>query len=160
MKILPALLLLALAASARAQTPDGVIKATVTVLADGVQRNVIINPETHLQEETLTDKKGKIMSKTTYELDERNLPTTATFFDAKGTQLYKANYKRDAADRITEETYTSTTGKSLGRRVYGYGPTGQADRFKVTRVDVYDADGNLVVPKKPASPGRPDKKKR
>ena len=160
MKILPALLLFAVAASTHAQTPNGAIKATVTVLADGVQRNVIVNPETHIQEETLTDKKGKIMSKTLYDLDERNLPTTATFFDAKGLQLYKATYKRDAADRIVEETYTSTAGKSLGRRVYGYGPTGQADRFKVTRVDVYDANGNLVTPQKPAGPGKPDKKKR
>ena len=66
----------------------------------------------------------------------------------------KAEYQRDGADRIIGESYSSVAGQSLGRRVYTYGPGGR----KVTRVDSYDANGNLITPQKPAGPGRPDRK--
>ncbi len=156
MKILPALLLLALATFARAQSStDGAIKATVTMLGDGRHKSTIVNPETHTAEETIEDNKGKVLSKTSYELDSQNVPRVATFFDTKGKALYKAEYQRDAANRIIGESYTSMTGQSLGRRVYMYGPAGR----KVVRMDTYDANGNLTTPQKPAGPGRPDKKK-
>lgn len=156
MRILPALLLLALATFARAQSStDGAIKATVTMLSDGRQKNTVVNPETHASEETITDNKGKLLSKTVYDLDDRGLPRIATFFDAKGKQLYKAEYQRDAADRIIGESYMSMTGQSLGRRVFTFGPAGR----KVIRVDSYDANGNLITPQKPTGSGRPDKKK-
>lgn len=156
MKIHSVLLLLALAASAHAQSStDGAIKATVTMLADGRHKSTIVNPETHTSEETIEDNKGKLLSKTVYDLDDRGLPRVATFFDKAGKQLYKAEYQRDGADRIIGETYMSMTGQPLGRRVYTYGPAGR----KVTKVDSYDASGNLVTPQKPAGPGRPDKKK-
>ncbi len=156
MKILPALLLLALATCANAQSStDGAIKATVTMLADGRHKSTVVNPETHLSEETIEDNKGKMLSKTIYELDDRGLPKLATFYDSKNKSLYKAEYQRDGSDRIIGETYTSMTGQSLGRRVYTYSAGGR----KVTRMDSYDATGNLIVPVKPVGPGRPDKKK-
>ena len=156
MKILPALLLLALAPFANAQSStDGAIKATVTMLSDGRHKNTVVNPETRTSEETIEDSKGKLLSKTIYDLDDRGLPRVATFFDSKGKQLYKAEYQRDAADRIIGESYSSMTGQSLGRRVYIYGPGGR----KVARMDTYDAAGNLISPQKPPGPGRPDKKK-
>ncbi len=156
MKTLSALLLLALAIFANAQSAnDGVIKVTVTMLSDGRHKNTILNPETHTSEETIEDNKGRLLSKTVYALDDRGFPRTATFFDAKGKQLYKAEYQRDGSDRIIGETYSSMTGQSLGRRVYTYDSAGR----KVTRVDSYDANGNLVAPQQPVKPGRPDKKK-
>ena len=156
MKIIPTLLLLALTTFARAQSStDGAIKATVTMLPDGRQKNTVVNPETHLSEETIADKNGKVLSKTVYELDDRGLPRTATFFDGKGKQLYKAEYQRDGADRIIGESYSSISGQSLGRRVYQYSAGGR----KVMKVDTYDANGNLTTPQKPAGPGRPDKKR-
>jgi hypothetical protein len=156
MKIPATLLLLALATFANAQSStDGAIKATVTMLTDGRQKNTVVNPETRTSEETITDRKGKLISKTVYDLDDRGLPHIATFFDGKGKQLYKAEYQRDGADRIIGESYSSMNGQSLGRRVYTYSPGGR----KVTRVDAYDANGNLVTPQKPAGPGRPDRKR-
>ena len=156
MKILSIFLLLALATFANAQSStDGAIKATVTILPDGRQKNTVVNPETHLSEETIGDKNGKIFSKTIYELDDRGLPHSATFYDGKGKGLYKAEYQRDSADRIIGESYTSMTGQSLGRRVYNYSAGGR----KVTKVDSYDPNGNLIVPQKPVGPGRPDRKK-
>ncbi len=156
MKTRSILLLLALATFARAQSStDGAIKATVTMLSDGRHKSTIVNPETHTAEETIEDNKGKVLSKTVYELDGQNLPRIATFFDTKGKQLYRAEYQRDAANRIIGESYTSMTGQSLGRRVYTYGPAGR----KVVRMDTYDAAGNLISPQKPQGPGRPDKKK-
>jgi hypothetical protein len=157
MKILAALLLIALSAFARGQSSaDGAIKATVTMLPDGRQKNSLINPETHMAEEKIQDKTGKVYSRTVYELDERNLPHLATFYNGQDKVLYKATYTRDGADRIAEEVYTSAAGNPLGRRVYTYG-----GKNKVTRVDDYDASGNLMVPQKQAqSRAKPDKKKR
>jgi hypothetical protein len=157
MKILAALLLGALTISAHGQTSaDGAIKATVTMLPDGRQKNSLINPETHMAEEKIQDKSGKVYSRTVYELDERNLFSTATFYNGQDRVLYKAAYTRDGADRIAEEVYTSAAGKPLGRRVYTYG-----GKNRVTRVDDYDANGNLMVPQKQTqSRGKPDKRKR
>ena len=156
MKIHSALLLLALATFAKAQSStDGAIKATVTMLPDGRQKNTVVNPETRTSEETILDNKKKLLSKTVYDLDDRGLPRIATFFDGKDKQLYKAEYQRDGADRIIAESYTSMAGQSLGRRVYSYSAGGR----KVTKVDAYDANGNLITPQKPAGPGRPDKKR-
>ena len=156
MKILSTLLLLALATFAHAQSStDGAIKATVTMLKDGTHKSTVVNPETRTSEETIEDNKGKVLSKTIYQLDDRGLPHIATFFDGKGKAYLKAEYQRDGADRIIGESYSSISGQSLGRRVYTYGPAGR----KVTKVDSYDANGNLVTPQKPAGPGRPDRKK-
>ena len=156
MKILTTLLLLALATFANAQSStDGVIKVTVTMLTDGRHKSTIVNPETRTSEETIEDNKGRMLSKTTYQLDDRGQPHVATFFDGKGKALYKAEYQRDGADRIIGESYISMAGQSLGRRVYTYSAGGR----KVTKVDSYDANGNLVVPQKPVSRGRLDKKK-
>lgn len=157
MKISAFVLLLAAAVCAHAQSSaDGAIKATVTMLPDGRQKNSLINPETHMAEEKIQDKSGKVFSRTVYELDERNLPHIATFFNGQDKVLYKAVYTRDGVDRIAEEVYTSAAGKPLGRRVYTYG-----GKNKVTRVDDYDANGNLMVPQKQTqSRGKPDKKKR
>jgi len=159
MKIATVILLFAFTVCAHAQSSaDGAIKATVTMLDDGRQKNSVINPETHMAEEKIQDKTGKVYSRTVYELDERNLPSIATFYNGQDKVLYKAAYTRDGADRIAEEVYTSPAGKPLGRRVYTYG-----GKNRVTRVDDYDANGNLMAPQKQTqnqSRGKPDKKKR
>ena len=149
MKILSTLLLLALPTFAHAQSStDGAIKATVTMLKDGTHKSTIVNPETRTSEETIEDNNGKVLSKTIYDLDDRGMPRVATFFDKTGKAYMKAEYQRDGADRIIGESYSSMAGQSMGRRVYTYGPGGR----KVTKVDAYDANGNLVVPQKPAGP--------
>lgn len=155
MKLLIVTFLLSCAIAARAQsTADGVIKVTVTMLSDGRHKNTILNPDTHTAEETIEDNKGKVLSKTVYALNDRNVPGSATFFDGKGKMLYKATYTRDAGDRITEEAYTSITGKSLGRRTYGYGANN-----RVSSEEVYDANGNLITSKKPTTSGRPARRR-
>ena len=156
MKTLCPLLLLALATFAQAQSStDGAIKATVTMLKDGTHKSTVVNPETRTSVETIEDNKGKVLSKTIYDLDDRGMPHIATFFDKAGKPYMKAEYQRDGADRIIGESYSSVAGQSLGRRVYTYGPGGR----KVTRVDSYDAAGNLIAAPAPVSRGRPDKKK-
>lgn len=156
---LPPLLALAFAAAlpltAAAQGDGNVVKATVTMLPDGRQKNTVVDPEKRTTEETILNNKGKLLSRTVYDMDERGQTVGATFFDAAGKALYKATYKHDAADRIAEENYVSLAGKPMGRRVYTYGLNN-----KVTQIDTYDPDGNLVVPQKPAGAARPDKKKR
>ena len=156
MKILPILLLLALAPFARAQSSaDGTIKVTVTMLKDGTHKSTVVNPDTHSTVETIEDNKGKVQSKTVYDLDDRNYPRSATFFDGKGKPYMKAEYQRNGADQIIGESYSSMAGQSMGRRVYIYDSAGR----KVVKMDSYDASGNLVTPQKPAGPGRPDKKR-
>ena len=156
MKILIFLPILLIACRAGAQsTTDGVVKATVTMLEDGRHKSSLINPETHTAVETIEDNKGKVFSKTVYELNDHNVPKAATFFDAKGKTLYKASYKRDEADRISEETYISVAGQLLVRRVYTYGAKNQ-----VTRLDVYDANGNPVTLQATAVQPRPPAKRR
>ena len=98
------------------------------MMSDGRHKNTVVNPETRTSEETIEDNKGKLLSKTVYDLDDRGLPRVATFFDAKGKQLYKAEYQRDGADRIIGESYSSMAGQSLGRRVYTYSAGGQKAR--------------------------------
>ena len=154
MKLLPILCFLALASFARAQS-EGAIKATVTVLEDGHHKSTVMNPETHIKEERIEDNKGKLLSRTVYDLDDRNLSRAGTYFDAAGKQLYKGTFTRDSSDRIVEEAFISLAGKLIMRRVYTYGANN-----KVARLDVYDGNGNLVAaPEKPKGPGRPDKKR-
>ena len=128
----------------------------MTTHPDGTRSSTVVNPETQTAEETKQDSQGKTLSRIVYPLDPRNQPIGAIYYDAKGTVLSKSSYKRDASDRIAEETITSPTGQFLRRRMYSY-----SEKNKISRVDEYDANGNLLVPPpKKAGPGRPDKKKR
>ena len=152
---IPLLLLALLGMNAAAQEP---IKATTTMHPDGSRSLLVINPDTRIAEETLENASGKAMRKTTYELDDRNQPLTALMRDAKGTVISRSSYRRDpTSSRLDEETISDPSGKMIRRRVYSYGT-----QNKVSRVDEYDAAGQLLVPvvQKKVGPGRPDKKKR
>ena len=133
---------------------SGAIKATTTLHPDGTQTVTVTDPEKRTTEETLQTSQGKVLRKTTYLLDDSNQPLGAIAYDAKGGILYRASYKRDGMNRIDEETISGPDGQMIRRRVYTFGANN-----KVTRVDEYDAKGNLLVPPKKTS-GRPDKKKR
>ncbi|MDQ3623438.1 MAG: hypothetical protein M3463_13270 [Verrucomicrobiota bacterium] len=153
---LVSLLLLALVGpGARAQSDAPPKKVVLTVLADGRRKSTVTDHEKRQSEETITDNRGKLLSRTVYTLDETNQPHQATFYDPKGTVLLRAGYVRDPFGRVVEEAFQSPAGKPLGKRVYTYGAGN-----KVTRIDAYDPGGNLVVPAKPARAARPDKKKK
>jgi hypothetical protein len=151
-----ALIFLGLCAASSAFGQEmGTIKATTTLHPDGTQTVTVTDPEKRTTEETVQTAQGKVLRKTTYLLDDRNQPLGAIAYDAKGGVLYKASYKRDGMNRIDEETISGADGQLIRRRVYSFGANN-----KVTRVDEYDGQGNLLVPAKKAGPGRPDKKKR
>ncbi len=148
-------LLLATAPALFAQgDAPGTIKATTKIRPDGTNATTVVNPDTQTAEETITDSKNKVLKKTTFLLDERNFAIGAVHYDGKGVVRYKESFSRDPMNHVIESRFSSGDGQALGRRVFVY------NGDKVTRFDDYDALGNLIVPQKPASPGRPDKKRR
>jgi hypothetical protein len=157
MKLLILLLSALLINSAEAQLTKGnAIKATMTTHPDGTRSTLVVDPEKQSAEETQQDASGKTLSRIVYPLDARNQPLGAITYDAKGTVLYKSSYKRDGTDRIAEESITSATGQFLRKRVYSYGA-----QNKVSRIDEYDANGNLITPPpKAKSAGKPDPKRK
>jgi hypothetical protein len=158
MKPLAFLVCLAVSPLAHAQLTKGdSIKATTTVHSDGSRSTLVVNPEAQSAEETFYDGAGKVTQRITYPLDERNQPLGAVTYNAKGQVIAKSSYKRDDSGRISEETITNPGGQFLRRRVYSY-----STQNKISRIDEYDANGVLIVPKKPAvtGPGVPDKKKK
>jgi YD repeat-containing protein len=158
MKKLAFLLCLAAAPLAHAQLTKGdAIKATTTVNEDGTRKTLVVNPETQSAEETYYDGAGKVIQRITYPLDARNQPLGAINYNGKGQVIAKSSYKRDDSGRISEETITDASGQFLRRRLYSY-----STQNKISRIDEYDANGVLIVPKKPAGSGAavPDKKKK
>ncbi len=142
-----------LAGAVLAQGSLGTIKVTTKLRPDGSTATRMVDPEKRTIEESLNDSSGKLISKTVFNTDERNIAVGATHFDAKGKVRYKEIYKIDSADRIAESTLLSATDQPLGRRVFNYDSKGNA------RIDDYDASGRLVAPATAASTsrGRPDK---
>jgi hypothetical protein len=135
--------LLALAALAlpalRAQENYGTIRVTVKRLDTGGQMTTKTDPDKHTMEEVTTDANKKVLTKTTYLLDEANLPTEGIFCDAQGNILYKTAYTRDTWGHITECRFLAADDTYLGKRVYVYGANGLA-----TQVTNYDANGQVT----------------
>jgi hypothetical protein len=136
-----------LAQTGWAQAP---IRATSTFHPDGTRSTTVVDPDKMTAEETLTDKKGTTLRKTTYLLDEHDQPVGSIAYDAKGTVLYRASYKRDGAGRIEEENITTSEGAFLRKRVYTYGA-----QNKVANVIEYDAEGRVVQKAKRGTPAAP-----
>jgi hypothetical protein len=132
-----------------AQEQYGTIRVTVKRLPDGGQMTTKTDPEKHTTEEVTTDAGNKVLKKTTYLLDEGNLPTEAIFCDAKGNILYKTAYQRDTWGHVTEARFLAADDTYLGKRVFVYGANGQP-----TQVTDYDANGQMVTP---AGGGKPKK---
>ena len=137
------------ASPARAQTEG--VHETMTIHPDGTRTITIVDPEKPTSDETLQDSKGKTLRKTTYLLDDRRQALGSITYDPKGTILYRTSFRRDPTGRIDEEAISSATGQPLRRRVYTYGAGN-----KVTNIQEYDANGNLLTSAKAA---RPDKKR-
>ena len=123
----------------------GAVKATTRILPDGSRATNIVDPDKREAVETVTDAAGKVLRKTLFTLDERDLTTGAIHYDNKDAVRYKEAYKRDGADRIPETYLYSPADKLLGRRVFVYDGKGN-----VVQVDDYDSAGNLMV--KPSTP--------
>ena len=121
---------------ARAQ---GTIKATTRMRPDGTTATTVVNPDTRTSEETIADQGGKVLSKTIFYLNEQNFAKGATHLDGQGRVRYKETYKFDYAGKITESTLFGAKNEPLGRRVFVY-----EGKSQPTRVDDYDANGNLV----------------
>lgn len=127
----------------------GAVKATTRILPDGSRATNIVDPDKREAVETVTDAAGKVLRKTLFTLDERDLTTGAIHYGANNNVRYKEAYKRDGADRIAETYLYSAVDKLLGRRVFNYDGRGN-----VVRVDDYDAAGNLMVKPGTPAPGR------
>lgn len=136
-------------------TKGDAIKATTTVNEDGTRKTLVVNPEEQSAEETYFDGAGKVTQRIVYPLDAHNQPMGAITYNAKGQIVAKSSYKRDESGRIGEETITNAAGQFLRRRIYSYATTN-----KISRIDEYDANGNLIAPPKPPRAAVPDKKKR
>jgi hypothetical protein len=154
----PALLLTALLLAApflRAQETYGTIKATTKLRPDGSSTTTIVDPEKHTAEETVNDAAGKPLKKITYLLGDRDLAVGAIFADAKGNVIYKVSYQRDAYGHVVESSFTAPDGRYLGKRIFVFGAGD-----KVTEMQDYDANGQLIAPAAPAITGKPEKKRR
>lgn len=128
------------AISASAQEPA--VKATTIMHQDGSRTAKVVNLEERMSEETTYEAgSDRISRRTVYALDENGNPTRSSVYDAKGKLVYKAEFKRNGANQIGEEIGYSPSGQVLRRLVFNYGSDG-----RVTKVDVYDAQGNLVAP--------------
>jgi hypothetical protein len=127
----------------------GAVKATTRILPDGSRATNIVDPDKREAVETVTDAAGKVLRKTLFTLDERDLTTGCIHYDAKNNVRYKEAYKRDAADRIAETYLYSAADKLLGRRVFNYDGRGN-----ITQVDDYDSFGKLIMKPSTPSPGR------
>jgi hypothetical protein len=127
----------------------GAVKATTSILPDGSRKTNIVDPDKREAVETVTDAAGKLLRKTLFTLDERDLTTGAIHYDNKNAVRYKEAYKRDGADRISETYLYSPGDKLLGRRVFTYDGKGN-----VAQVDDYDAAGNLMAKPATPAPGR------
>ncbi len=127
----------------------GAVKATTRILPDGSRATNIVDPDKREAIETVTNAAGKVLRKTLYTLDARDLTTGAIHYDGKNTVRYKEAYKRDAADRIAETYLYSANDKLLGHRVFMYDGGG-----KVVQVDDYDAAGKLMPKQATSKPSR------
>lgn len=132
--------LLCAAVSAGAQESYGTIRVTTKLLEGGYKSTTITDPDKRTAEETVTDGAGKTLRKTTYILGERDISVGAIFADANGKVIYKASYQRDGYGRVAVSSFTAPDDRYLGKRVFTYG-TGDA----VTRIDDYDAQGQLIA---------------
>ena len=156
MKI-PALLALSfcVAISARAQESYGTIRVTTKLRPDGSTSTTVTDPDKRTAEETISDAGGKPLRKITHLLGERDLTIGAIFADGKGNVTYKVSYQRDALGRVVESSFTSPDGRYLGKRVFFYGA-----RDAVSRVEDYDANGQLMAAPQTAGGAKPSRKKR
>jgi hypothetical protein len=134
--------------------PPGAVKATTRILPDGSRATNIVNPDKREAVETVTDAAGKVLRKTLFTLDERDLTTGAIHYDNKDAVRYKEAYKRDGADRISETYLYSAADKLLGHRVFNYDGKGN-----VVQVDDYDAAGKLMMKPNTPAPGRSSRRR-
>jgi hypothetical protein len=128
------------------QDAYGTIRVTVKHIPGGGQMTTKTDPEKHITEEVTSDANNKVLKKTTYLLDEGNLPTEAIFCDGQGNILYKTAYQRDTWGHVTEARFLAADDTYLGKRVFVYGANGQA-----TQVTDYDASGQPVIPAQAAA---------
>jgi hypothetical protein len=145
--------LLFAAACASAQETYGTIRATTKLRPDGSTSSTIIDPDKRTAEETVTNAAGKPIRKTTYLLGDRDVSIGAIFSDGAGKVIYKATYQRDAAGRVVESSFSSPDDRYLGKRIFVYGA-----RDAVTRVEDYDAKGQLIA--RPEAVGNPGTSKK
>ena len=130
------LILGALALSAPAQEA---VKTVMRILPDGSTRTTVSNPDERTSEEIISEPNGKVIRKTVFTMNEQNIATGATHFDAKGAVRYKEAYTLDASGRLQESRLFSRDGRPLGRRVFTY------DAKNQPRVEDFDARGNPVA---------------
>jgi hypothetical protein len=129
------------------------IKARTKFLEGGMKSSTIVDPEQRTAVETLTDAKDRVLKKTTFMLDERNLAFAAIHYDGKGNIRYKETYQRDGAGNVVETKFTGADDKPLGRRVFNFHGN------SVASIDDYDAQGKLMPKQTKIGPGKPDKKR-
>lgn len=139
---------LAIVSPASAQGESfGPVKATVRYLDDGSRLTTVIDSEARTAVETLLAKKKpqekteRVLRKTTYLLDEKDLALGAIHYDANGNIRYKETFARDFMGHVVETRLSSADGRPLGHRVFSFNgdkPTGVID---------YDANGNVITPK-------------
>jgi hypothetical protein len=118
------------------QDAYGTIRVTVKHVPGGGQLTTKTDPEKHTMEEVTSDANNKVLTKTTYLLDDANLPTEGIFCDGKGNILYKTAYTRDTWGHVTECRFLAADDTYLGKRVYVYGANGQP-----ASITNYDANG-------------------
>jgi hypothetical protein len=138
-----------------AQETYGTIRATTKLRPDGSTSTTVVDPDKRTAEETITDAGGKPLRKTTYLLGDRDLAIGAIFADAKGKVIYKVSYQRDGYGHVVESSFTGPEGQYLGKRIFVFG-AGDT----VTRMEDYDAKGQLIGQPQTASPATTTVKKK
>jgi len=135
------LTLLLLAAPMPAQN-DNTIRVTTTLRGDGTRVDRQVDPGQHLLTETVYGTDDKIEQTTKYKTNDNGDAVEGVAYNAKGEPILKVSYKRDGNNKVTEQIESSPEDKLVRRIVYRYDAMG-----KLTGMDTYDSDGNLLKKK-------------
>lgn len=126
--------------SLRAQ--DDTIRVTTTLRADGSRVDKKVDPAAREVTETVYDTKDQVTQTLKYKINDNGDATEGVAYDASGKPLMKVSYKRDGNNRVTEQLESTPEDKLIRRMVYHYDTLG-----KLSGVDTYDAEGNLLKKK-------------
>lgn len=114
------------------------LKSISKVQPDGTMLTTVVDPDKHTTEEVHSDKSGKVLKKTLFIFDEKNVAQGAVYYDGKGNIRYKERYTVDASNRVSESAIFTATDQPLGRRVFNFDAKGNP------RVEDYDSSGRLM----------------
>lgn len=137
------LALILFAAPAPAQTapgaPNGDIRVSVVLNADGSRTTYETDSANHRSTATTNGTDGKLRERIRYQLDDAGRFASGKVFGPKEQFRFRTSYQYDANGHLSEERRAAKDGSSLGRLVFQYDAAGHQSGY-----EVYDGNGKLL----------------